>query len=127
MGAEKLYDYAMKLGQGNDRTAAERKLLTDRSNALDCALHFIGHMLLYQRGNLELAEIPYELRKHDTLLYIYALRAVRTLSPEKVAVVFRILWADICDIHTSQRHKRDLIDFLLHNIYSYEEYVFLVK
>jgi hypothetical protein len=124
MDANKLYDYAMNLRRDNDRTEAERKVLTDRSRALDSALHFIGNMLLYPRYGLTLADVPYELRREDSVLYVLGVRAVREIQPEKVADVFKLLWDDICNLRTDARHKKELIKFLNHHIHFYcmEEY-----
>lgn len=85
------------------------------------ALHFINHMLLYDRIKLE--EIPQSMRVIDKSLYITALRVGNATSCKQFIDALSILCMDICYLDKNDKQRKELIrlfsDYL--NINDYKE------
>lgn len=87
----------------------------------ETALHFINHMLLYDRIMLE--EIPYSMRVIDKSIYVTALRVGDGISCERLVETFKILCNDICRLNKSNEQRKELIRLLSHylNINDHKE------
>ena len=81
----------------------------------ETALHFINHMLLYDRIMLE--EIPQSMRIIDKSIYVTALRTGNGISCERFINTLRLLCIDICSLNKGDKQRMELIRLLSHYLY----------
>lgn len=81
----------------------------------ETALHFINHMLLYDRIMLE--EIPQSMRIIDKSIYVTALRTGNGISCERLVKTFKVLCNDICSLNKNNKQRKELIRLLSHYLY----------
>lgn len=81
----------------------------------ETALHFINHILLYDRMRLE--EIPQSMRVIDGSIYVAAIRTANNISSERLVKTFQIICDDICSLDKNDKQRKELIRLLSHYLY----------
>jgi hypothetical protein len=118
---DKLLSYAVGLMPESIKNAkySREGKLNSYGVGFKSALLFLEDVLEYRKKyNIDISDIPYEVRIYDPMLWVIAIRWARERR-QGLCDVFRLMWSDICNPNTEIEEKKILVRDFADKIHYY--------